>query len=326
MRVGPPAAAWAAFLLSFGSIAMLLAAMWRVAPMHVGALLFGLPSVLALAALFVWARRRGHVALDRAMVAGVWGGLWGTLGYDLIRIPFHLAGFNPFQPIRSYGMFVLDAPHATVWTDLAGALYHASNGLTFGVMYAMVATRRRWAWAILFALLLETGAVFTPFGAVYGLRANVTALAIAYFAHIYYGFPLGLAVNDPERLTRWVRRPRVVVATVAASVAVLAFLVGAWEPPAAARPAPGVVELGPDAIVSGWTRVPVDAPLVLQNADDAEVSWRLGGKSGTLMPGGRAELSFGSAGMLQLVVTDRPWRSAMVAVERDGYPAEPGTR
>lgn len=46
-----------------------------------------------------------------------------------------------------------------------GWIYHFSNGATFGVMYLAIVGdgRRHWIWAVLFALGLELGMLFTPY-------------------------------------------------------------------------------------------------------------------------------------------------------------------
>lgn len=282
------------------------------------------PSLVVLVGAHALARRRGHVELDRALTVGVLGGWWGTLGYDLIRVPLHFVGLNPFPPIRSYGMFLLDAPNATWLSDLVGVGYHFSNGLTFGVLFAAVMAGRHWGWGVLWALVLEGIAVATPFGAVYGIRAAAVPLALAFFAHLYYGAPLGLAARNPQRTLDWLAKRRAMIHGGAAllTVIVVAFLVLAWEPVGASRPAPGTVDLGPDAIVSGWTRVDARAPVRLHNSSAAPLVWRIAARSGSLAPGESTELSL-PVGIHRVAVDERAWRSAGIIVERDGYPCEP---
>jgi hypothetical protein len=165
----------------------------------------------------------------------------------------------------------------------------------------------------------------TPFGAIYHLRTNAMALFIAYFAHLYYGFPLGAAVGKPEWLAEWVRGPRrgTWIVTSLATIGVVGFLTTSFEPPFAPRPPPATVDLGPDAIVSGWTRVPVGTPLVVRNRAAAPVTWSLDGEGGTLEPGATATVTSPNTGIHQLKAEGTGWRSAFVSVERDGYPREP---
>lgn len=308
-------AAAAAWLLSFGSIVALLGWLGGIAPMWWLGLLASLPTFVALGVLAVHARG----ALRETLHAGLWGGLWGTLGYDLVRVPVHLAGLNPFAPIRSYGVYLLDAPHATAATDLLGVAYHLSNGLTFGVLYAIPMRGRSPGWGLAWGLALESLAVATPFGAVYGIRDAPVALVVAYAAHLWYGLPLGLACRDPAGLARRLEGglgARVGVASALALGAFVAWFLFAWEPPGAVRPASGIVAMGPGSAISGWTRVDAGTPVRLENHDGAPLQWAIAGVGeGRLGPGEHAVVALPRPGIFVLSVRDRGWRSAAVSVD-----------
>jgi hypothetical protein len=75
-------------------------------------------------------------------------------------------------------------------------VYHFSNGATFGVMYmAMVgdATRRHWSWAVLMALGLELGMLFTPYPQVFNIPLTMSFVLVTVAAHASFGIALGLA-------------------------------------------------------------------------------------------------------------------------------------
>ena len=91
------------FGASFGSIAILLAHLVGAGRMDALALNAGLPSGLVMAAVALKAWRCGDRALLAQLRAGLIGGLLGTLAYDVVRVPVHLAGLNPLSPIRAYG-------------------------------------------------------------------------------------------------------------------------------------------------------------------------------------------------------------------------------
>ena len=314
----PTIARGAAFVLAFGSIACLLLMCFRVLPMSTAGLWIGLPSMLALAGIYLWSRWGAHIRWEEDLRVGLWGGLLGTLGYDVVRIPFHLLGYNPFGPIRSYGMFLVDAPHSGWISDLVGLAYHFSNGLSFGVIYSLVMRDRHWGWAVLWGLVLETMAAVTPFGAVYGLRTNLPMLAIAYFAHLYYGAPLGALCCDVRRGLGWAGRlaPVSLISTVAL-VGFLLVLWGGWT-----RPPRATVLLGPEQITAGWTRVAPGEMLTLINQDSAPLSWSLGGKEGSLEPGASVQVPADWQGLRQLVVRDRSWRSGMISADQGGFLTE----
>lgn len=171
--------------------------MYGVVQMHQSAYILFLPSLLLLIFIggYLWYKKDklGHVLL-----LGFLGGLIGTIGYDLIRIPFMLMGSRIFAPIAMYGMWLTDATVSTSFTDLVGWLYHFSNGITFGIMYALFMMGRNMWWAVLYALLLETIFVVSPFGELFGLTGKPLALTAAYIGHVAYGYPLGKMVQNHQ--------------------------------------------------------------------------------------------------------------------------------
>jgi hypothetical protein len=311
------------WILSFGSIGTMLGFLYGLAPMHVLGAYLLVPSLVGIGAIWLWRHRAHDQAFHTLMLVGLWGGIWGTLGYDLARVPLHYLGLNPFPPIRSYGMFVTGAQHATLTSDLAGTLYHFSNGVTFAWMYVLVMSRRHFAWAVLWGLVLETLAVVTPFGSVYGIRTAYVALGVAYFAHLFYGLPLGWACEDPQRALHALRSRRLKVASLVTLGLVAAFLTTAYEKPwRAPEIEVGEIVLGPDAIYRGWTRVPVDGQLTVTNAADSPLEIELRGVAPerVLAAGESWSPKLPTAGLFQLVVYGRTWRSAFLSVERDGFP------
>ncbi len=313
-----------AWIACFGSIWTMLGHTAGIAPFWVLGWALLAPSLAIVAGAWWLAARRGHTELALAMRIGVWGGVWGTVGYDLVRIPLHLLGMNPFAPIRSYGLYLANAPSATTLTDWLGALYHFSNGITFGILYVLIMRGRNLWWGVLWGLVLEALAIVLPFGEVYGVRHAPMVMFVAFFAHVYYGLPLGGAARNPEEtraLLDGPHRGRVLGATVLATAAVIAFLTFAWEGPGSTPP-PRVLEVGPDALRSGWTRVQVGEPLALRSRADAEIRlvFPKDGRAVDLAPGGDHALIFDEPGIYQVVAPTTGWRSAFVSVERGPYP------
>jgi hypothetical protein len=322
------------WLGAFGSIACLLGQCYAVGSMRGLALAVWAPATAVMAAAAWSGARRGDADLLLRIRAGLLGGLWGTMGYDLVRIPFHLAGLNPFVPIRAYGVWLAGAAHSTPWTDALGFAYHLSNGVTFGWILSVPALRRHWAWAVLWALGLETLAVLTPFADVFGLRGQYGALWLAYAAHVLYGVPLGIACREPERhvAAAWppgrTARGR---GTVALVVLVGAWFLAAWQP-LGRQPslAPGEVILGPDGAYPGWTELDRGRPfrLVNRTPERLEVrvrrpgAWRTPGEAVWLEPGQAFTARADLRGLHQILVAGRPWRSVLVAV-REGSDYRP---
>lgn len=143
---------------------------------------------------------------------GVWGGLLGTFGYDLIRIPFALMGLKVFLPISVYGIWITDYAYSGFLTELVAWTYHFSNGITFGIMYALFMRKKHWIWGVVWAFVLETIVVLSPFSGIFGLTGNYTALGIAYLGHIAYGIPLGWVVMKSEslKIKNWMKTAGVI--------------------------------------------------------------------------------------------------------------------
>ena len=92
----------------------------------------------------------------------------------------------------------------------AGWLYHFSNGLTFGVMYlAMIgdATKRHWAWGVVFAVGLELAMLFTPYPAFFHIPITSKFVIVTLTAHLVFGAVMGwVTLSLWKLLTPLVRR------------------------------------------------------------------------------------------------------------------------
>lgn len=252
----------------------LLAKMYGLASMQTVTLWLFLPCALGLVAMWAWGRRGGPIEIADALTIGALGGLLGTFGYDLIRVPFLLAGLRVFAPIEAYGVWIAGAVQSSVWTLISGWAYHFSNGITFGVMYAMVARGRHWGWGVAWAMLLETIALFSPFGPIFNLSSNPSAIGIAYLGHVAYGLPLGLLVQHWERTRSWLDSVPTGVTLAALAFGLAALLSPALQPDTRQRDARRSADsfrveglyLNPD-----WVRVNRGAPVGLENPSDTPV-------------------------------------------------------
>lgn len=188
------------FLLGFTSVASLLGWVYGVGSFVDLFRFVTIPGSLLLIGVAVWATRNDVKPVRDVMAIGTVAGLIGTLGYDVFRIPFvYGGGFLVLSPIESYGVLATGADTSSGWTDLVGWAYHVSNGVGFGIAYAAVAMRRHWAWGVLFAALLETGTVLTPFASSYQLGGKYFIIGVAYAAHVPFGLALGRLCQRPER-------------------------------------------------------------------------------------------------------------------------------
>jgi hypothetical protein len=276
--------------------------------------------VVLVVASIVIARRTSLVDVHHALVAGTVGGLIGTIGYDIVRLPFLLGGYRLLAPIDSYGVLMLDAVGSSGRSGLAGWLFHTTNGVCFGIAYALVAAGRRWWWGVAWALVLETATVLTPFVGLYGLRQHPWLIVVAYLAHIPYGYALGRAVETPSATIDRLREitPRL-GATALLAVAVIGLAV--WQRPwtTSSRVAAGeAVAPGPSAVIHGsdrmspqWVRVPVGGCAAIRNDTDHEVVF-----AGTSIATGEVrDVCFEHAAVKRVKIAGRDWSGGFVIVD-----------
>jgi hypothetical protein len=291
------------------NVAALLAWVSGLGAFHLWFLAVGLPALVVLVAISIWSARHPEAdpSLRRALVAGAFGGLLGTIGYDLFRIPFIVGGLRLFAPIDSYGVLLLDAGASSQLTGFAGWSYHFTNGIGFGIFYAVVALGRRWPWAVLWGLVLETATILTPFADSYAIAGKWDLIAIAYAAHLAYGIPLGLVV---QRAARWdPHQPLPIPLWV--SLAALAVGLVVWL-----RPTPSVPQQPTTHIVDGrfvpeWVRIRPDECAAVTNTDDRPYeSDRL-----DVRPGATAEVCDDDVGVHRIRIEDEPYAGGFLLVD-----------
>jgi hypothetical protein len=136
-----------------------------------------------------------HDELRQRLVAGLWAGGLATLAYDLVRVPVAHAGLPVFKAISYFGtvLFGLGAP--TFLSEFAGWAYHLSNGMSFGLMYAVLVRQPGLISAVGWGLILEGVMLLTPYAEVFGYRTDTSFLAITVGAHAVYGLVLWLALR-----------------------------------------------------------------------------------------------------------------------------------
>jgi hypothetical protein len=213
-----PAGRWFVFLLAASSIACLLADFYGVCPMRLFTPFIFLPSIVLLFVFAARDRAAGDGQLWRAVWIGLIGGLLAAAAYDVFRLPFVFAkewGIDSvvppmklFKVFPRFGAMILGQPveqsHYSLTAQIAGWLYHFSNGATFGVMYMAIigdGARRHWAWAVLFAVALELGMLFTPYPAVFHIPVTARFVVVTMAAHAIFGGGLGLSVRRLARST-----------------------------------------------------------------------------------------------------------------------------
>ena len=284
-------------LLALMSVAPLLGWVFGLGRFAMWFRMVALPALLVVALVAWRVSRPGtrHPDVRTAMVVGSIGGLVGTIGYDVFRLPFLALGFRLLAPIDSYGVLLLDAHSSSALSGFAGWAYHFSNGICFGIAFAMVALGRNWRWGVAWAMVLETASVVTPFADTYGLTGRWGLTAIAYGAHVPYGVALGWAASRGEALCGQLaeigrRTPAVALAGL---VAVLAL----WHQPLAPGRSDAATTVVRGHFSPAWVRVPVGGCIDIE--DGADIQHRC----------------FDQAGVHRLQVDGRPYSGGFVIVD-----------
>lgn len=305
------------FLACIPSGGAILLKVWGLASMAWGGALF-LACLPVLLLSYLWARRH-DLESARALRLGCWGGLIGTIGYDVVRIPFHLSGFRVFAPIQAYGVWLLDADRSSAITDATGWAYHFSNGISFGVMYALWMGGRHWCWGILWGLTLEAIVLSTPFAGIFSLQGNYPGIAIAYAAHLAYGFPLGTIVyrwQDFDR--RFSSLPPAMLAWGAILLAAFTFGSIPGERPRDARSKAGQLQVDGSRLNPTWVRLPAVGTASFVNEGEQSVTLVFPGQNQQLELPARSTTTrnFDKTGIYQCFIkTDRRSISSFVMVE-----------
>jgi hypothetical protein len=200
-----PFARIAVFLLASTSIACLLGEMYRLWPMRLFTLAVFVPACCVLAVIALYDSWRGDGRLCRMVLIGATAGFVAAVSYDIFRLPFvfskqwGLAGVVPplplFKVFPQFGAMILgQADASSLAANVIGWLYHFSNGVTFGVMYAAMVNgqwRRLWWVAIVFAVGLELAMLLTPYPATFGIRITAVFVAVTLAAHAIFGVTMG---------------------------------------------------------------------------------------------------------------------------------------
>jgi hypothetical protein len=284
-------------LLGLLPVAPILAWSYGLGSFRAWFLLVSLPSLSGLAvAAWRWVEMRPRMA------AGAAGGVLGVIGYDVFRVPFVVGGLRLLAPIDSYGVLALGAHRSSGLSAFTGWAYHLSNGVGFGIAYAMVMYgRRRW-WGVVWGFVLESATVLTPFATIYGLRGKWDLIGLAYAAHIFYGLPLGYVVE--QRLALPSLR---MIGTAVVGLAV-------WLHPWAGAPAITTIRDG--RFSPEWIRVRRGGCVGVRNTEARDYSF-----NGALLPADSvATVCFEKEGVIRVRLTGEPYSGGFVIVERGRPP------
>lgn len=185
---------FAVFALASSSFACLIGAFYGWWPMRAFACWVFPPCIAAL----VWLAWRG--GNERIwIVEGALGGLVAAVIYDIFRVPFVLMGYPLFGVFPLFGQMLLNAApnDFSANVQIAGWIYHFSNGISLGIMFLAMAyrpNRKSLFWgAVAWALCVEIMLLLTPYYSFFQLKMDKGAfLWLTLSAHSIFGIALGL--------------------------------------------------------------------------------------------------------------------------------------
>lgn len=173
-------------------------------PMRVSVPLIVLPGTLLLTGM-VFAGTRRFSELERFADRAIDGAMWGlvaTVAYDVIRpllmviFRYH---FNPYRAMPVFGSLITDQPKTTAAAISVGWIYHFWNGLSFGVMFALIRPRGGPLAGLIWAMALQ-GFMMWAYPTLLDLRLDNPGFLVAgLVGHAMWGLTLGWS------LRRWGR-------------------------------------------------------------------------------------------------------------------------
>ena len=183
--LGCTAAGIGAFLLD---VAGIVAMPWTIS-------FVSLPALVVVVAIGVWAQRVARQPFFSRLAVGVAAGFIATLAYDGVRWAIQETApldYDGFRSISIFGSLILSKPETALDARIAGWTYHFWNGVSFGVMYALVAGPARWYWGLAWGMALEMMMIGIYPVAFAIQRSDPAFLAISMTGHAAYGAVLGL--------------------------------------------------------------------------------------------------------------------------------------
>jgi hypothetical protein len=153
-----------------------------------------LPAMVFLVVLTVWAGRTREALLFNRLTVGTTGGLLGLVGYDVVRWLVQVVlpvDFDAFAAFPTFGHLMTGEPRDAGIALAAGWAYHVTNGLTFGIIYALVAGPARWWWGLVWGAALEA-AMMVVYPSLMNPRSVSDFVIVSVIGHGVFGAIVGI--------------------------------------------------------------------------------------------------------------------------------------
>lgn len=192
------------FLLTFGaavtSIAALLLQLAGIIRMPYTLSFVTAPGMIFLLCAQTWAGRTGRPLIVNRLRVGLVAGLIGLVAYNGTR---WVAGTllsvstSPFYSIFIFGSLITAKPAGSTAAAVAGWLYHISNGVTFGVMYTLLAGPARWWFGLAWGVVLELAMlIIYPSSTILHPPALAPFVIVSLISHALFGTVIGMVAQS----------------------------------------------------------------------------------------------------------------------------------
>jgi hypothetical protein len=159
-----------------------------------------MPTVFFFLFVILYRRRlhsRFHVVAHLILVGAI-GGFAGTIVYDISRPIVKLIlgfSFNPFGAMPLFGSLMTGKPPESVVAIIAGWIYHFWNGISFGMMFALIRPVGGKISGLLWGLGLQT-LMFITYPHLLKVRLDDPGfVAMGLIGHALWGLVLGYCVK-----------------------------------------------------------------------------------------------------------------------------------
>jgi hypothetical protein len=160
------------------------------------------PAAVLLLAVGAIAHRIVETVFLHRLWIGTVIGFVATLAYDVVRALLVASGFfryNPFISHPIFGHLITRAPLDSAVAYRVGWAYHFWNGASFGMIYALLAGRAHWGYAVAWAMFLEFMWLST-LPSVMNRAPNVELVTMSLIGHLAYGVALGFLARRYVRM------------------------------------------------------------------------------------------------------------------------------
>lgn len=164
-----------------------------------------LPATSVLVGLVLMQRRlygRLH-RFSQLIARGAVVGLGATLVYDAVRPLLVTAlglSFDPYRAIPIFGTLITGLPATDPATLASGWVYHFWNGISFGMMFALVRPAGGIAWGVAWAMVLQ-GLMMLTYPMFLQARLDDPGFMLSgLIGHGLWGIVLGAGIRE------WARR------------------------------------------------------------------------------------------------------------------------